>query len=190
MKKISMMILAALMMAALPAGAQVPAKRIVDVKVVRDRSKDALNDSIKKSFIGRQFTDLEEADVDGQIHKLSEYVGKGRWLLVDFWASWCGPCRAEMPNVVAAYEQYHEKGLDIIGLSFDSKKEAWVKAIADLNMPWPHLSDLQGWKTVASGVYHVNSIPDNLLINPQGKIVARGLRGEGLLAKLKEIFGE
>ena len=88
MKKISTIIVAALMMAALPAGAQVPAKRIVDVKVVRDRSKDALNDSIKKSFVGRQFTDLEEADVNGQMHKLSEYVGKGRWLLVDFWASW------------------------------------------------------------------------------------------------------
>ena len=95
-----------------------------------------------------------------------------------------------MPNVVAAYEKYHAKGFNIVGLSFDNTKAPWVKAISDLKMPWPHLSDLKGWKTVASEVYGVNSIPDNLLIDPQGKIVARGLRAEGLHKKLQEIFGE
>jgi hypothetical protein len=95
-----------------------------------------------------------------------------------------------MPNVVKSYEKYHAKGFDIVGLSFDNKKEPWVKAITDLKMPWVHLSDLKGWKTVASGIYGVNSIPDNLLVDPQGKIVARGLRAQGLHEKLKEIFGE
>jgi peroxiredoxin len=144
----------------------------------------------KNAYVGKQFTDLEEADADGKMHKLSEYVGKGKWVLVDFWASWCGPCMQEMPNVVAAYEKYHTKGFDVVGLSFDNKKEPWLKAIADKNLSWIHLSDLKGWKTVASEVYGVNSIPDNLLIDPQGKIVARGLRAQGLQNKLKEIFGE
>ena len=183
------------MLATLPAGAQlvndpasVPAQKIRQVVVKRDRSKDAEREAATKAFIGQQFTDLEMADADGNMHKLSEYVGNGRWLFVDMWASWCGPCRGEMPNVVAAYEKFHDKGFDIVGLSLDNKKEPWLKAVEDLKMPWTQLSDLKGWQSIVTEVYKVWSIPDNLLIDPQGKIVARGLYEEGLEAKLAEVL--
>jgi peroxiredoxin len=93
-----------------------------------------------------------------------------------------------MPHVVAAYEKYHKKGLEMVSISLDNQKEAWVKAITALNMPWTHLSDLKGWQSIVCDVYKVWAIPDNLLINPQGEIVARNLRGEALHAKLNEIF--
>ena len=161
---------------------------LTNVVVKRDRSKDAERKAEKEAFIGQQFTDIELGDVAGNLHKLSEYVGNGHWLLVDMWASWCGPCRRDMPNVVAAYEKYHDKGLNVIGLSLDSQRESWVQAITDLNMPWMHLSDLKGWESAVCNVYKTTSIPDNLLIDPQGKIVARGLRDEALHDKLAEIF--
>ncbi len=144
----------------------------------------------RMKIIGKRFTDLEESDTEGNVHKLSEYVGKGQWVLIDFWASWCGPCRAEMPNVVENYEKYHARGFNIVGLSFDQDKDAWLKAIDDLKMPWVHLSDLKGWKTVAASVYGINAIPASLLVDPDGIIVARDLRGDALGAKLQEIFGE
>ena len=147
-------------------------------------------DSPKNDFIGQQFTDLEMADPDGKMHKISDFVGEGKWVLVDFWASWCGPCRMEMPNVLEAYNKYHDKGFEVIGISFDQKKEAWLKAIEQINMPWLQLSDLQGWKCAAAPVYKIDAIPDNILIDPQGKIVERALRGKPLHHYLKKIFGE
>jgi thiol-disulfide isomerase/thioredoxin len=144
----------------------------------------------KTAFIGKQFTDLEMADPDGKMHKISELVGDGKWVLVDFWASWCGPCRAEMPNVLEAYNKYHAKGFEVVGVSFDDKKAAWVKAIGQLKMPWLQISDLKGWDCAAAPVYKIDAIPDNLLIDPQGKIVDRALRGKSLHNKLLKIFGE
>lgn len=147
-------------------------------------------DSSKTAFIGQQYTDLEMADPDGKMHKISELVGEGKYVLVDFWASWCGPCRAEMPNVLEAYNKFHDKGFEVIGVSFDQKKEAWVKAICQLKMPWLQISDMQGWKCAAAPAYEIDAIPDNILIDPQGKIIDRGLRGKALHSRLQELLGE
>ncbi|MBO4447786.1 MAG: AhpC/TSA family protein [Bacteroidales bacterium] len=143
----------------------------------------------KQEIIGQQFKELSNcSDPNGKPCKLSDFVGKGKWVLVDFWASWCGPCMGEMPNVKKAYQKYSGKGFNIVGVSFDDNKEAWKKAISSQGLNWVNISDLKGWQAEASSVYGVNSIPDNILVDPDGKVVARGLRGSDLQNKLAEIF--
>ena len=142
-----------------------------------------------RAVIGTMFKDLTEKDPDGVEHKLSEYVGKGNYVLIDFWASGCGPCMGEVPHLKAAFDKYKSKGFNIVGLSFDSKEDAWKKAIKEKELNWVHLSDLQGWKTVAGTVYGIRSIPQSLLCDGTGKVVAVNLRGEALANKLKEIYG-
>lgn len=138
--------------------------------------------------IGHVYTDLKMDDPNGKAMKVSDYVGKTKYVLIDFWASWCGPCRAEMPTVVEAYTKYHDKGFEVVGVSLDNDKDAWVKAIADLQMPWPQMSDLKGWESEACAVYHVQAIPANVLIDEKGDIIAKDLRGEDLLNKMKELL--
>lgn len=145
-------------------------------------------DAIALTSAGKQFVDFELADPEGKMHKLSEYAGKGNYVLVDFWASWCGPCRGEMPNFVKLYAEYHQKGFEIVGVSLDKDKDAWVNGIAKLGITWPQISDIKYWDCVPAKTYGVNSIPATVLIGPDGKIIARNLRGEELANKLAEIY--
>lgn len=138
--------------------------------------------------VGQQYTDLAMPNPKGKTIRVSDYVKKNKYTLIDFWASWCGPCRAEMPTVVKAYNLYHKKGFEVVGVSFDSNKAAWVKAIAQLKLSWPHMSDLKGWGCAASAVYNVKGIPANVLVDSQGVIVAKNLRGENLLNELAKLM--
>ena len=142
----------------------------------------------ESTAIGHAYTDLKMDDPNGKSIKLSDYVGKSKYVLIDFWASWCGPCRAEMPTVVETYTKFHDKGFEVVGVSLDNEKDSWVKAIADLKMPWPQMSDLKGWESEACATYHVQAIPANVLVDEKGNIIAKDLRGKDLLDKMAELL--
>ncbi len=146
------------------------------------------NDLTLETSVGRPFKDFEMADTEGGMHKLSEYIAANKVTLVDFWASWCGPCRQEMPAVKAAYEAYKDKGFGIVGVSLDNNKEAWLAAVKNLGLEWVHLSDLQGWNCAGAKLYGVNSIPATVLIAQDGTIIARNLRGEAIQERLAELL--
>lgn len=146
-------------------------------------------ESLKKRAPGTMFKDITENDTTGVAHQLSEYVGKGNYVLIDFWASWCGPCMQEMPNVKANYDKYKSKGFNVVGLSFDRNADAWKRAIREKDLDWTHLSDLKFWNTIASETYGIRSIPASILCDPTGKIIDVDLRGNRLGEKLKEIYG-
>ncbi|RED95611.1 peroxiredoxin family protein [Marinoscillum furvescens] len=144
-------------------------------------------DGARKLAVGAEAPEIELPNPDGEMISLSSL--RGNYVLVDFWAAWCKPCRAENPNVVRLYNQYKNENFEILGVSLDRTKDAWVKAIEQDGLPWKHVSDLKYFNSEAAATYQISAIPATYLIGPDGKIIAKGLRGATLRAKLEEIFG-
>ncbi len=145
-------------------------------------------DAVKNYAVGGIAPDFTQQSPDGKDISLSDF--RGKVVLIDFWASWCGPCRKENPNVLKVYKKYKEKGFEILGVSLDKTKDRWIKAIAEDGLPWPQVSDLKGWSNAVAQDYSVRSIPHTILLDKDGKILARGLRGPALERKLAEVLGE
>lgn len=143
-------------------------------------------EQMKSFVVGGQAPDFTQKTPDGGEMSLSDL--RGKVVLLDFWASWCGPCRRENPNVVRMYEKYKEKGFDILGVSLDKTHDRWIQAIEQDGLEWHHVSDLKGWSNEAAQAYGVRSIPHTVLLDAEGRILARNLRGEALERKLEEIF--
>lgn len=144
--------------------------------------------TLQRVDIGQPYLDFTQETPDGDLLSLSELVGKSKLLLIDFWASWCNPCRMENPNVVAVYNDFHEKGFDVLGVSLDMQKENWINAIEKDSLIWHNVSDLKYWSNEAAKSYGISSIPSNLLLDENGIIIAKNLRGEDLRNKVQEIL--
>jgi peroxiredoxin len=153
------------------------------------KSISSIINARKITAIGKIAPDFTQPDTSGKPVKLSDL--RGKYVLVDFWASWCGPCRAENPNLVKTFDRYKDKGFTVLGISLDQpgKKDAWLAAIHKDNLTWTQVSDLKFWDNEVAVLYGVKAIPTNLLLDPEGKIIAKDLRGEDLSKKLSELFG-
>ena len=162
---------------------QIPEDLSNDPAVIR--MKD-LVDRKKKCAVGQSFIDFEMIDPESKSIRLSDYVGKGKIILMDFWASWCGPCCKAIPDLIQLYDQYKDKGFEIIGISLDQDLKVWKGAIERLNIPWPQMSDLKAWKSEGARMYAVSTIPYTILLDAKGKIIANNLTLEELRTYLEE----
>ena len=170
-----------------------PVARELFAGLTKEAQQSAIGDLITKALAtdaktakGKAAPAISMTNKDGKIVHLSDF--KGKYVLIDFWASWCGPCRKENPNVVAAYKKYHDKGFEILGISLDSKKDAWLKAIEADGLTWTHVSELKGWQNSAAKEYGVRAVPASFLIDPNGNVVGKDLRGEELNQTLAQLF--
>ena len=170
--------------------------------VVSDKLYQSLSSEVKKSSLGQyvdqqlalakinpigsEVADFSQTDTAGKTVKISSF--RGKYVLIDFWASWCRPCRMENPNVVAAFNKYHQKNFTVLGVSLDQAKAAWINAIKTDGLTWTHISDLKGWNNEVAAKFKITSIPQNILIDPKGIIIAKNLRGDALNKKLDELF--
>lgn len=159
-------------------------------KKVRKTNQGKLFDqylkALERSSVGKKAPGITQFDLDGMPYSLADL--KGQYVLVDFWASWCPPCREENPKLVALYDEFKDKNFEILGISFDKDFASWEQAIHDDKLTWKHISDLQGWNSYASQVYGIKAIPQNILVDPNGVIIARNLHGDDLRNKLLEVL--
>lgn len=146
-------------------------------------------EEVKKTASGAQYADFSFNDNKGNPVKLSDHLGKGKYVLVEFWASWCGPCRADIPHLKEVYNLYHPAGFEVISVSMDDDKAKWLQAIEEEKMPWLQVSDLKAFKGTLSKLYNFNGIPTCVLVDPVGRIVTRNMRGSWMDKKLIELYG-
>src|SRR5690606_36466810 len=145
-------------------------------------------DRMKLTAVGELAPEISLPNPDGEIVSLSSL--RGKYVLVDFWAKWCGPCRQENPNIVRAYQKYKDDGFTVYGVSLDRNRQDWLQGIEQDNLTWTHVSDLKYWQSEAAKTYNITAIPFSLLLDPDGRIIAKNLRGQALHQKLAEVFGK